>query len=76
MKADGWVTPPESIKLATPPEHYTHVNCELHGCPCGFFSDPSRECWCTGGIIQRYLGKISGPLLDRIDLHVEVSAVP
>jgi magnesium chelatase family protein len=35
-----------------------------------------RECRCTGGIIQRYLGKISGPLLDRIDLHVEVPAVP
>jgi magnesium chelatase family protein len=35
-----------------------------------------RDCRCTGGIIQRYLGKISGPLLDRIDLHVEVPAVP
>ena len=40
------------------------------------YSDASRECRCTGGIIQRYLGKISGPLLDRIDLHVEVPAVP
>jgi magnesium chelatase family protein len=48
----------------------------MHGCPCGFFSDPSRECRCTGAIIQRYLSKISGPLLDRIDLHVEVPAVP
>ena len=47
----------------------------LHGCPCGYFSDPTHECRCTGGINQRYLGKISGPLLDRIDLHVEVSAV-
>jgi magnesium chelatase family protein len=51
-------------------------NCYLHGCPCGHFSDPTRECRCTGGIIQRYLGKISGPLLDRIDLHIEVPAVP
>src|SRR4029077_18651057 len=48
----------------------------MNPCPCGFFSDPTRECRCTGGIIQRYLGKISGPLLDRIDLHLEVPAVP
>ncbi|HEY6344859.1 MAG TPA: ATP-binding protein [Bryobacteraceae bacterium] len=48
----------------------------MHGCPCGFYGDSTRECRCTGGIIQRYLGKISGPLLDRIDLHVEVPAVP
>jgi magnesium chelatase family protein len=48
----------------------------MNPCPCGHFSDPSRECRCTGGIIQRYLSKISGPLLDRIDLHVEVPAVP
>src|SRR6266436_1104269 len=47
----------------------------MHGCPCGFFSDPSHECRCTGAIIQRYLSKVSGPLLDRIDLHVEVPAV-
>jgi magnesium chelatase family protein len=44
--------------------------------PCGFYGDPTRECRCTGAIIQRYLGKISGPLLDRIDLHIEVPAVP
>ena len=48
----------------------------MHGCPCGFFGDPTKECRCTGAIIQRYLGKISGPLLDRIDLHIEVPAVP
>jgi magnesium chelatase family protein len=52
-----------------------NVSRYLHGCPCGYFSDPTHECRCTGGIIQRYLGKISGPLLDRIDLHVEVPAV-
>jgi len=40
------------------------------------YGDPGRECRCTGAVIQRYLGKISGPLLDRIDLHVEVPAVP
>ena len=45
-------------------------------CPCGFFGDATHECRCTPGIIQRYLGKISGPLLDRIDIHIEVPAVP
>ncbi|MEO8097396.1 MAG: YifB family Mg chelatase-like AAA ATPase [Acidobacteriota bacterium] len=48
----------------------------MNPCPCGFYGDPTRECRCTGAIIQRYLSKISGPLLDRIDLHIEVPAVP
>jgi magnesium chelatase family protein len=48
----------------------------MHAGPCGFFSDPTRECRCTGAIIQRYLSKVSGPLLDRIDLHIEAPAVP
>jgi magnesium chelatase family protein len=48
----------------------------LNPCPCGFFGDTTKECRCTGAIIQRYLGKLSGPLLDRIDLHIEVPAVP
>jgi magnesium chelatase family protein len=48
----------------------------MNPCPCGFYGDTTRECRCTPGIIQRYLGKISGPLLDRIDIHVEVPAVP
>src|SRR5262249_7736133 len=47
----------------------------MHGCPCGCYGDATRECRCTPGIIQRYLGKISGPLLDRIDIHIEVPAV-
>lgn len=51
-------------------------SCYLHGCPCGYFGDSTRECRCTPAIIQRYLAKISGPLLDRIDLHIEVPAVP
>ncbi len=48
----------------------------MNPCPCGFYGDNTRECRCSGAIIQRYLGKISGPLLDRIDLHIEVPAVP
>jgi magnesium chelatase family protein len=47
----------------------------MNPCPCGFYGDPTRECRCTPGIIQRYLSKISGPLLDRIDIHMEVPAV-
>ena len=48
----------------------------MNGCPCGFFTDPKRECHCTPHQIQRYMSKISGPLLDRIDLHLEVPALP
>jgi magnesium chelatase family protein len=48
----------------------------MNPCPCGYFSDPTRECRCTGAIIQRYLSKVSGPLLDRIDMHIEVPSVP
>jgi len=47
----------------------------MNPCPCGFYGDTARECRCTPGIIARYLGKISGPLLDRIDIHIEVPAV-
>ncbi len=47
----------------------------MNPCPCGYYGDAARECRCTGAIIQRYLGKVSGPLLDRIDLHIEVPAV-
>ena len=48
----------------------------MNPCPCGFLGDATRECRCTPAIIQRYLSKISGPLLDRIDLHIELPAVP
>lgn len=44
-------------------------------CPCGFFNHPEKECTCPPGAVQKYLNKISGPLLDRIDLHVEVTPV-
>ena len=44
-------------------------------CPCGYFSDPKRECICSPERIQKYISKLSGPVLDRIDLHVEVGRV-
>lgn len=47
----------------------------MNPCPCGYFNHPEKECVCGPGIVQRYLSKISGPLLDRIDLHVEVVPV-
>lgn len=47
-----------------------------HGCPCGYYNHPDKECVCAAGVVQKYLNRISGPLLDRIDLHVEVTPVP
>jgi magnesium chelatase family protein len=47
----------------------------MNPCPCGYFNDKSHECLCTPPMIQRYVAKISGPLLDRIDIHIEVPAV-
>ena len=47
----------------------------MNPCPCGYHNHPEKECICAPGIVQRYLSKLSGPLLDRIDLHVEVVPV-
>ncbi|MCK9290572.1 MAG: YifB family Mg chelatase-like AAA ATPase [Bacteroidales bacterium] len=48
----------------------------MNPCPCGYYNHPDQECVCTQGVVQKYLNKISGPLMDRIDLHVEVVPVP
>ncbi len=54
------------------PANFTLV-ASMNPCPCGYYNHPTKECTCSPGAVHRYLGKISGPLLDRIDLHVEVS---
>lgn len=72
---DGAVTIARSARKIRYPSSFMLV-AAMNPCPCGFYGDTTRECRCTPAIIQRYLSKISGPLLDRIDIHVEVPAVP
>lgn len=65
-RASSTITYPASFMLVA----------AMNPCPCGYYSDPKHECRCTYHQIQRYRSKISGPLLDRIDIHVEVPSVP
>ena len=55
---------------------FSRLRTLLNPCPCGYYGDPLHHCVCTPGQIQRYMNKISGPLLDRIDIHCEIQAVP
>ena len=48
----------------------------MNPCPCGYYNHPEKRCVCSPGMVQKYLGRISGPLLDRIDIHIEVVPVP
>ncbi len=72
---DGKVTITRASGTVTYPSEFVLV-AAMNPCPCGFFGDLKRECRCTGMQVQRYRQRISGPLLDRIDIHVEVPAVP
>jgi magnesium chelatase family protein len=71
---DGRVTISRAAMSLTFPSRFM-LAAALNPCPCGFFNDPTRECKCTPLQIQRYVSKISGPLLDRIDIHIDVPAV-
>jgi len=72
---DGTVTLVRSSRSLVYPAKIMLVGA-MNPCPCGFSTDPNRECLCGSFEIQRYLSRVSGPLLDRIDMHVEVPTVP
>ncbi len=71
----GTVTISRANSAVTYPANFMLVGA-MNPCPCGYFGDPKRECTCSVKEIQRYRSRISGPLMDRIDLHVDVPAVP
>lgn len=71
---DGVVSISRINAQITYPARFMFV-ASMNPCPCGYYGDPNHECTCTQNQIDRYLGKISNPLLDRIDMHIEVSAV-
>lgn len=72
---NGEVTVSRAAASTTYPAAFMLVSA-MNPCPCGYLNDPKHSCTCTPSQVQRYRRKISGPLLDRIDIHVEVPAVP
>ena len=72
---DRTVTISRALRSTTFPANFMLV-AALNPCPCGFRTDPRRSCSCSPTQIERYMARISGPLLDRIDIHIEVPAVP
>ena len=72
---DGTVTISRALNSTTFPANFMLI-AALNPCPCGYRGDSRRSCNCTTPAIERYMSKISGPLLDRIDIHIEVPAVP
>ncbi|MBM3253264.1 MAG: YifB family Mg chelatase-like AAA ATPase [Candidatus Omnitrophica bacterium] len=72
---EGTVHISRAIKSISFPSKFMFV-CAMNPCPCGYFTDTKRTCHCGQSQIQRYRAKISGPLLDRIDIHIEVPSVP
>src|SRR5271168_3314612 len=71
---DGHVTIARAAMSLSFPARFM-LAAAMNPCPCGYFNDKSRECMCTPPMIQRYVSKVSGPLLDRIDIHIDVPAV-
>lgn len=72
---EGRVTISRALTSTTFPANFILV-AAMNPCPCGYLGDTRQTCKCSPIIIERYMGKISGPLLDRIDMHIEVPAVP
>jgi magnesium chelatase family protein len=72
---EGNVTISRALRSTTFPADFMLI-AAMNPCPCGYRNDPRRGCNCAPPMVERYLGKISGPLLDRIDIHLEVSSVP
>jgi magnesium chelatase family protein len=71
----GVVTISRALRSTTFPARFILV-AAMNPCPCGYLGDPRHACKCAPPLIERYMGRVSGPLLDRIDLHIEVPAVP
>ena len=71
---DGMVTISRASYAVTFPASFMLV-VAMNPCPCGYLTDPRHECTCSQSAIQRYMAKVSGPILDRIDMHVEVPSV-
>ncbi|MDD5582649.1 MAG: YifB family Mg chelatase-like AAA ATPase [Candidatus Marinimicrobia bacterium] len=71
---DGEVTISRALTSLTYPAKFMLI-AAMNPCPCGYYTDPTHSCTCSEGQIQNYLGRISGPLMDRIDIHVDVPAV-
>jgi magnesium chelatase family protein len=72
---DGTVTISRALRSTTFPADFMLI-AAANPCPCGYRGDPRRSCNCTPPQIERYMSRISGPLLDRVDIHIEVPAVP
>lgn len=72
---NGFVTVSRAVASVTYPAQFILLSA-MNPCPCGYYSDARHQCTCSPGIINKYKAKISGPLLDRIDLHIDVPAVP
>ena len=71
---DGAVTVTRAVAKVTYPSSFMLV-CAMNPCKCGYFGDPTRQCRCAPGAISKYLDRVSGPLLDRIDIEIELPAV-
>ena len=72
---NGIVTVSRAVATVTYPAQFVLV-AAMNPCPCGYFGETRHQCTCTPGMINRYRSKVSGPLMDRIDIHIDVPAVP